>query len=1505
MVNGIHPKFKEQLITEVTDKVQTKASYLVAIGASAGGLEAINEFFDNFSPNDNFSFVIIQHLSAEHKSLLVELMGKHTHMAVHEAQEGMFIRPKEIYVIPNNRFITLKHGKLKLIDKNSSGPNNAIDVFFNSLADEKKEKAIAIVLSGTGSDGTKGIENIKRAGGLVIVQDPLSAKFDGMPNSAIASGQADLILEPELMPEEIFRLLHQKPNTKSYSESIVDDEKAVDHILKYIYQYTSYDFTHYKKPTISRRIVRRMLALEYNSISEYYKFLIENKKELQILCQDFLIGVTKFFRNNEAYSILETKVLPPLISHKPDNEPIKVWVAACSTGQEAYSIAILIDECLSKLGKTNEVKIFASDIDKIAIEKAGKGSYSISIVNEMSPERLDKYFMKKGEEYIVIPRIRKMIVFANHNVIKDPPYSRTDLVSCRNMLIYMDVALQKKVLASLHFSLNTYGYLFLGSSENLNTNSNSFREIDRKWKIYQNVNPSKAGSEFYKLASPVLTKQANRIGKDAKSEMLELFKDMVSMEYNMAMFKIDNFYNIRETIGDYSNLLKLPNNSLSFNILKMVPEKLSSILGNTIRKAIKENKQVSEKNIRLMSKEGVRSVDIIAKPSDGSLDIMATVVLRISVEIKSIEPSTLSSFKKTHDQSDSYVETLEIELKETQQNLQSAIEELETTNEELQSGNEELLSANEELQSSNEELQSLNEELHTVNSEHQLKIKELVELNEDLDNYFRSSFIGQVFLDDDLRIRKFNTSVKEMINVLDSDIGRPIQHLSNNFKIDHLLEDLRIVKYENKLIEKEIELNDGKTFLMRIQNYVLFDKTTAGFVISFIDVSDVRRLNNIIKVVFNSSPNGIVALNSIRGSQNKIVDFEFSAANKVSQEIFGISGETAEGARLLKVLSPELGKELFNNFCTAAQKADPVHFEFSYKKDGLEHWYDVIAIKLNDGVVITFSDVTEKKEVEKRLNENFDRLLDTEEQLRKLNTDLESRIKVRTLELAESEERFSLVSKATNDAIWDWNLVHNSIWFNESYSNQFGYENADLNAGIDGWLSKIQEEDRQNVHKSLLEAINKGKKQWSAEYRFIKADGTSAIIYDRGYILQDEYGTPIRVLSSMLDVTPLKEAQLEMAKSSETTRFIADAIPELLWISDADGHINFFNQKWFEFTDKTFENLTKGFEEYVHTQDLSESIRRWNESLVTGNRFEREHRILNKDGKYYWFLARAEAKRNEEGNISLWIMTHTNIHEQKTNEELLEQKVLERTAEVKESIHQLEKSNEQLEKSNYDLLQFASVASHDLKEPLRKILTFSSLLQKSNDYNETSNRYINSIVKTSERMRRLIDDLLMFSRLSDGNIQYEQIDIHELVDEIKFDLEILVKEKQATINCTGVSVINGIPGQIRQLFQNLLSNSLKFSKKDVSPVVDISASLYKEKGRDYVKIIFKDNGIGFEESYAEKIFVIFQRLHPKQMYEGTGIGLAIVKKIVSLHGGEIVAKGIENQGATFEITLPQ
>ena len=1504
MVDGVYIKFKKQLINDVTDKVQTKVSYLVAIGASAGGLEAINEFFDNFPPNDNFSFVIIQHLSAEHKSLLVELMGKHTHMAVHEAQEGMFIKPKEIYVIPNNRFITLKHGKLKLIDKNSSGPNNAVDVFLNSLAEEKKEKAVAIILSGTGSDGTKGIENVKKQGGLVIVQDPLSAKFDGMPNSAIASGQADLILEPELMPEEMFRLLQQKPDTKSYSESIVDDEKAVEQILKYIYQYTSYDFTHYKKPTISRRIVRRMVALEYGSISDYYKFLIENKKELQILCQDFLIGVTKFFRNNEAYSILESKVLPQLLAHKPDNEPIKVWVAACSTGQEAYSIAILIDECLSKLGKPNEVKIFASDIDKIAIEKASKGSYSISIVNEISPDRLSKYFVKKGEEYIVIPKIRKMIVFANHNVIKDPPYSRTDLVSCRNMLIYMDVALQKKVLASLHFSLNTYGYLFLGSSENLNTSANNFREVDRKWKIYQNVNPGKIGSDFYKLASPVLSKPAGKLVKEPKSELLELFKDMVSMEYNMAMFKIDNFYNIRETVGDYSNLLKLPSNSLSFNILKMVPEKLASILGNTIRKAVKENKQVSEKNIRLLSKEGTRLVDIIAKPSDGSLDIMATIVLSMSIETKSLDQNTLSSLKKTHDHSNSYVETLETELKETQQNLQSAIEELETTNEELQSGNEELLSANEELQSSNEELQSLNEELHTVNSEHQLKIKELVELNEDLDNYFRSSFIGQLFLDDDLRIRKFNSSVREMINVMDSDIGRPIQHLSNNFKIDHLLEDLRLVKHGNKALEKEVELNGGSTFLMRIQNYVLFDKTTSGYVISFIDVSDVRRLNNIIKVVFNSSPNGIVSLNAVRGSNHKIIDFEFTSANKVGQTMFGIKGEV-EHTRLLKLLSPEQSKELFLHFSIATEKSEPIHFEYCYQEGTKESCYDVTAVKLNDGVVVTFSDVTEKKEVERRLNENFDQLLDTEEQLRKLNIDLESRIKTRTLELAESEERFSLVSKATNDAIWDWNLVGNTIWFNESFSNQFGYRNGELNTGIDGWLSKIEEDDRQLVHKSLLEAINKGKKQWSSEYRFIKADGTSSIIYDRGYILQDEYGTPIRILSSMLDVTPLKEAQSEMVKSSETTRFIADAIPELLWIADAEGNINFFNQKWFAYTDKTFEDLTKGFEEYVHPQDLSESLRRWTDSLSSGKRFEREHRILDKTGKYNWFLARAEAKRNDDGNISLWIMTHTNIHEQKTNEELLEQKVLERTAEVKESIEQLEKSNEQLEKSNYDLLQFASVASHDLKEPLRKILTFSSLLQKSNDYNETSNRYINSIVKTSERMRRLIDDLLMFSRLSDGNIQFEEIDINELIDEIKFDLEILVKEKQASINYTGLSVIHGIPGQIRQLFQNLLSNSLKFSKKDVAPVIDISASMHTIGGRQCVRIIFQDNGIGFQELYSEKIFVIFQRLHPKQMYEGTGIGLAIVKKIVSLHGGEIVATGVENVGATFEITFPQ
>ena len=771
---------------------------MVGIGASAGGLEAINELFDNIPHGGNFSFVIVQHLSPNHKSMMDELLAKHTQMKIVRAEEGTLLRPNQVFLIPSKKIMTVQHGKLHLTDKPpTTGANPTIDIFLESLAKDKKDRAIAIILSGTGSDGTKGIESIKAFGGMVIAQDPATAKFDGMPNSAIASGCTDLILPPELMAEEIFRYPEHTSHKEAGKLLLRDaDVNHLKEIISLIREQTSHDFSSYKEQTLHRRIIRRIAQVGINTPKEYIHYLQNNPDEVSHLGQEFLIGVTRFFRDPEAFEILEEKVLPEILSKKTGDEPIKVWVTACSTGEEAYTMAMLLCEAMQKLRKQLDVKIFATDIDASALEFAAKGTYPLSIQKDVSAERLEKFFTKEGTNYCINQKIRRMVIFAQHNVIKDPPFSKMDLLSCRNMLIYMKPSLQHKVLATFHFSIKVGGYLFLGPSETGDELLPALKVINKKWNIFKVISKSKnfifEGNVLERergLAQRFPDVQPKR--RSAELEMQEAFQELVTEELGFAAVFVNEEFELLQAMGDYKRFLEMPDKLLQNNLLKMVPRELSMALNLALRKATRDNEKVVSKRIEILKKGIVHHVSLVVKPfmaTDQYSRRFITVLLK-EERTEKIKPGERALF----DQQVSIERLIELEneLKQTKHDLQSMVEELETSNEEMQSSNEELISSNEELQSTNEELQSVNEELHTVNTEHQQKIRELEELNDDLNNYFRSTDIGQIFVDKKLVIRKFTPGVKQQINLIESDIGRPIDHLSYNIRHENLIEDIR------------------------------------------------------------------------------------------------------------------------------------------------------------------------------------------------------------------------------------------------------------------------------------------------------------------------------------------------------------------------------------------------------------------------------------------------------------------------------------------------------------------------------------------------------------------------------------------------------------------------------------------------------------------------------------------------------------------------------------------
>ncbi|RDV15359.1 PAS domain S-box protein [Pontibacter diazotrophicus] len=1111
--------------------------YLVGIGASAGGLQAIHQLFDHFPSNSSFSFVIIQHLSPDHKSLMAELLSKHTQMQVQEAEDNMLTRPNCVYVLPSGKQLTMEKGRLRLADKTRDRePNFAIDVFFASMAKDLGRYAIGVILSGTGSDGTKGGRAIKEAGGMVVVQDPKSAKFDGMPRSAIEAGFADYVLSPERMPEEIIGYTRKVPLVKS-QENGEEDGAVLQEILDLIYTHTQTDFTDYKQATINRRLRKRMDTLLLKTLPEYLNYLHENPAEINLISQDFFIGVTHFFRDPEAFELLRQEVIPQIIESKAADEPVKVWVTACSTGEEVYSMAILFKECFEEMEREPNIKLFATDIDKRAITQASKGSYPASIAKDVSAERLARFFHQRGERYIVNEEIRKLVVFAQHDLQKDPPFGRIDLISCRNMLIYLNPSLQKKVLSLFPYALNQNGYLLLGPSENIGEMKAFFSEENRKWKLFRKIKESRSIQQNYGITdyAPALSADKQSTFKVAQlNRYSESFMDSVAEDFKVTGLYVDENYQLLHGIGDISRFLKFPNRRLHFNLLKMVPEELAVAISVGVRKALKQNRKVLVRQVAVKNGKKDWFVNVSIRPIAADKN-QPKVILILLQEIAQTNLLPKATDLSMVSDSDYYqqLSALEMELKEAREGLHLTVQDLSTSNEELQSTNEELMSSNEELQSSNEEMQSLNEELHTVNTEHQLKIKELHELNEDLDNYIRSSNIGQLFLDHHLIIRKFTPTVKELINIIDSDLGRPIHHLSHNLRHADLLENIQKVNNTSGEVEQEVETNEGRCFLMRIIPYLKHDGHKDGIVLSFVDVTTLKELSNVVQGVLNSSLNNIMAFRAVRDEQQEVTDFTWSLLNRKAEELLGKSNARLVNNNVLADL-PFLKKSgLFKKFVSVVETGQPLHIEQQLEVNNHKAWYEIAAVKMGDGVTITMADITEKKITEEKVLLAYEEIKKAEEDLIRLNNELEKRVAERTQALADSEERFRLVSMATNDVVWDWNLVTNEIWWSESLKSILGYETAEMNPGVQGWFDIVHPDDRAQMVKEINNAVNYGKDQWSGEYRIARKDGTYAYVANRAYILQNEYQIPYRVLGSFIDLSDLKATQESLQSTNE------------------------------------------------------------------------------------------------------------------------------------------------------------------------------------------------------------------------------------------------------------------------------------------------------------------------------------------------------------------------------------
>lgn len=959
--------------------------FVVGIGASAGGLEALERFFDNVPCGSGAAFVLVQHLSPDFRSLMDELLARHTDLPIHLVEDGMRVEADHVYLIPPKKEMIISGGRLLLSERDRQHELSLpIDVFLRSLAQECGRRAVAVILSGGGSDGSRGIRAVHDAGGLVIVQDYASAQFDGMPRTARDVGVANWVLPPDRMPQVIVDYARNPsaPAARNADERPVEGLSAVYQMLQ---QEFGIDFTHYKPSTITRRIERRLRLARTENLDEYIERLRRQRTELDVLYRDLLIGVTRFFRNEEAFAVLASRVLPELVSTR--QEPLRLWISGCATGEEVYSIAILLDELTSRSGAP-AAKIFATDVHRGSLDYASRATYPQAAMTHVSLDRREKYFRQRGDSYEVVPDLRQNIVFAPHNVIKDPPFTRVDLISCRNLLIYLQPAAQDKTLSFFHFALNRGGVLLLGPSESPGGLANDFVAVDRRWRIYRKHSSVRVEVQ----ADPyMLRRSADGFSEHAPAGQAKAMRPSVARLLGAYDALLEKFMppsllvsekgDLLQSFGGASRFLKMRDGRHGLDVLGMVEPELRLVLAGGLRRASADPRSLVFSGVHATpGDDAVHSVAIERVGGAGG-DTNLLVSFQPSGQTRLPAPASPALPREVdlHEASHEHIGALQAELALTKENLQAAIEQLQTSNEELQATNEELLASNEELQSTNEELQSVNEELYTVNAEYQRKIAELTELTNDMENLLASTDVGTIFLDKQLRIRKFTAPIATTFNLLPQDVGRSIETFHHDMGHPALADDLRRVLATGAQVERELRERSGKSYFLRLLPYRAKGDID-GVVLTLLDVTGLKSAEDALfheRYLLNSLLSSVPDAIYFKDARGKFIRANQAMAARLGlREPGDVVGKTALE---LPDQSVALALHRQDDVILRSGESQHYHLEKFEREHGVEEWDLVTRVPLWDradvvvGVIGIFRDVTQQKRAEQRNQEEVRR----------------------------------------------------------------------------------------------------------------------------------------------------------------------------------------------------------------------------------------------------------------------------------------------------------------------------------------------------------------------------------------------------------------------------------------------------------------------------------------------------------------------------------------------------
>ncbi|HEY0992064.1 MAG TPA: chemotaxis protein CheB [Kofleriaceae bacterium] len=923
---------------------------IVGIGASAGGLESLEQLFAEMAPDTGMAFVVVQHLSPDFRSLMDELSARHSAMPVLLAEDGMLVEANHIYLMPPRKEMIIRERRLILTDKDpAQGLTLPIDQFFRSLAQDQGPQAVAIVLSGSGSDGSRGIVDIKRAGGMVLAESVASAKFDGMPLSAQATG----VVDEARTPRDLARILCGLAPLEAVDDSEpLSEDPAMDAALRMLRDQFGIDFSLYKTSTVARRVQRRVDLLRVDNISAYVEQLLADPDELNTLYQDLLIGVTQFFRDPEAFETLEREVIPQILERVPSAQELRLWVAGCATGEEAYSLAMLFYEQLAARSRPINIKILATDVHPASLEFAGAGVYGDDQLSNVTPERLERFFTRRSSGYQISPELRQLIVFARHNVLKDAPFTKMNFISCRNMMIYLQPQAQRTVLSLFHFGLSPGGILFLGASESPGALSDEFTPIDDHWKIYRKRRDVHLLSQ---VRLPLGRRPTGRRGavpidlpRTTSADPLILATyDQLLDEFMPPSFLLDEQRCLIDSFGGAERLLKVRRRRMSTSILDLMEGELRTVVAGAIQRAFKEQTRIDYTGVRVVDGDSERRCTMTVRPMTHPRTGVRSLLVSFAdltdvtdvagarqpgdAPARSVETVSLDRA------SDERMRTLESELAYTSETLQATIEELETSNEEMQATNEELVASNEELQSTNEELHSVNEELYSVNAEYQQKIAELKELNADMKHLLEGTDVGTLFLDRDLRIRRFTPRIASVFHIVEHDVGRLISDFSTNIERATLMADIERARNAGATLEVEVRDTAGTPYFLRILPYRLTKddegrKERAAFdgvVLTLTDISALDKARSRLaqmSAIVESCDDAIVGQG---------LDGTITAWNHGAERLFGYTADEAVGKNI-RMLLPPLAEDEHEHYLQRIRRGENVEHVHSVRvrKDG-------------------------------------------------------------------------------------------------------------------------------------------------------------------------------------------------------------------------------------------------------------------------------------------------------------------------------------------------------------------------------------------------------------------------------------------------------------------------------------------------------------------------------------------------------------------------------------------